>query len=113
MCQSLGDAEDLATFQRQDRIITLKYVVLTCGRILADHNHAMWRQRIITDIQSYRALKLLHPNILPSHISLIPPADKGQLEAIVKYSADNQLTEKSKDCFKHHMMQCIRRGESR
>ena len=96
--QSLGDTEDLVTFQRLDHITTLKYAALTCGRILADHTHAMWHQRAITGIQSYRALTLLHPDIITSHIPIIPHSNQGsrrqeQLEAIVKYAADNGLQE--------------------
>ena len=54
----LGDIDDLGTFQRQDHINSLNYVVVTCGKILADHTHALWRQRTIPGIQSYQDLKL-------------------------------------------------------
>ena len=102
--QSLGDTADLANFQSQEHTTALKYVVLTCGKILADHTHALWRQRTITGIQSYRALRVLHPDTLPSHIPLIPHADKGslrqeQIEAAAKYATDNQLTEEEQGLF--------------
>ena len=101
---SIGDTDDLTTFQQQEHINALKYVVLTCGKILAEHTHALWRQRTITGIQSYRALKLLHPDTLPSHVPLIPHADKGSLrqeqtEAREKYDTDNQFTEEEQGVF--------------
>ena len=92
------DVDDLVTFQRQDHTNALKYVVLTSGRILADHTYALWCQRTNNGIQFYRDVKLLHPDTLPSHIPSIHHANKrsirrGQLEAIVKYAADSRIGE--------------------